>query len=537
MVGVFAGLKWHLVSSRFRRASGAMKAWMIVGWCAAVVALAAVVVGLVSLRGQPDVARTLAVSLFTVQMVSWVLAPLVAFGVDETVDPAMFALLPLSTATLQRGLLVTSVIGYLPVANVVVLIGTAVALSSTWALLPIALIAAGAQLLLCVVISRAASAAMSGLMSGRRGRDLGMVLGSLIFLVYFGFSLALNRASVSGTEGARGSSIGNGARVVSRALEWGPNGALAALPSFVHDGNVGRLLAGLVTAAVGIGLGWWWWNRALRTSLTTTPSTSEGSAPVRRTDGRKAVASSLRGMILLIMARDRRLTWRDPMRRIPWVTVAALAVVWPLLVVPGHGSLFAVAFPAAMIGMQAGNQYAVEGTGLWLHMVAFADRTRARGEVLGHSLFAIVPGTVVVVAAVIVQAVIRHDLQWVPPAIGVCLALMCGSVASAGYTSARLPYAMRQSRKSMFANSIPGQKARTTGSVLAAVGGAAVIALPSAALVVLAVKVSPAFGWAALLVGPLTGAVAIVLLSARAASIYLARMPEILATVAVGDRS
>ena len=56
--------------------------------------------------------------------------------------------------------------------------------------------------------------------------------------------------------------------------------------------------------------------------------------------------------------------------------VGALAIVWPLLVVRGHGSLYAVAFPAVMMGLQAANQFGVEGTGLWLHMVAFADRTR-----------------------------------------------------------------------------------------------------------------------------------------------------------------
>ena len=537
MVGVFAGLKWRLVSSRFRLASSGMKVFLVIGWCVALIALAGVIFGLVSLRTDPELARTVVVSLFTVQMVSWVLAPLVAFGVDETVDPARFALLPLTIGTLQRGLLVSSLVGYLPAANALVLIGAAIALSSTWALLPIALVCAAAQLALCVVVARAASAAMSGLMAGRRGRDLGMLIGSMLFLVYIGLSFALNRASVSADADSGGAAIGNGAKSVSRALEWGPNGALAALPSFVHGGEPGRVLLAVVTAGAAILGGWWWWSKALTTSLTTSPSTSEGSAPAGKADASGAVANSLGGMVALIVARDRLLTWRDPMRRIPWLLVAVLAIIWPLLVVRGHGSLFAVAFPAVMVGMQAGNQFGVEGTGVWLHMVAFADRTRARGEALGHSLFAAVPGTVVVVVAVFVQAIIRDDLKWVPSAIGVCLALMLGSVAVSGYVSARLPYAMRQSRKSMFANSIPGQKGRTFGSILASLGGGLAVALPAIVLLVLAGTVSPVFGWAALIVGPLCGSVAVVMISSLTATTYLARMPEILATVALGDRS
>lgn len=537
MVGIFAGLKWRLVSSRFRAAGRTAKAWLIVGWCAAVLVLGFLVFGFVALRTDPTLARTVVISLFTVQMVSWVLAPLVAFGVDETVDPARFALLPLTNATLQRGLLTSSLVGYLPVANAVVMVGAAIALSSSWALLPVALLCAAAQLVLCVIVSRAASAAMSGLMAGRRGRDLGMVIGSLLFLVYIGLSFALNQTASSTASGGSSSALGSGVTALSRALAWGPNGALAVIPSTLHEADWGRLVIAALTAAAALALGWWWWATALRKSLTTLPSTTEGSAPSDGEASGTAVASSLGGMVSLVIARDRLLTWRDPMRRIPWIIVIALAVLWPLLVVRGHGSLFAVAFPAVMMGLQAGNQFGVEGTGLWLHMVAFADRTRARGEALGHSIFVLLPGTVIVVLAVFLQAIIRDDLRWVPAALGVCLALMLGSVAFGGYMSARLPYAMRQSRKSMFANSIPGQKGRTLGSTLASFGGGVVVALPALVFLVLALSVAPAWGWAALVVGPICGAAAVLLVSNMTASAYLNRMPEILATVAVGDRS
>ena len=96
MVGLFAGLKWRLVRSRVRTATGGAEAWVIVGWGLALVVIVFLILGCFALRTNPAVATTVVVSLFTVQMVSWVLAPLVAFGIDETVDPARFALLPLT---------------------------------------------------------------------------------------------------------------------------------------------------------------------------------------------------------------------------------------------------------------------------------------------------------------------------------------------------------------------------------------------------------------------------------------------------------
>ena len=163
MVGVFASLKWRLVTSRLRAATGVKRVGLIValvraGRCSS----ACWPFGLAALRQVPDIAVPVLITVFTLQLVGWVLTPLVAFGVDETVDPARFALLPIRPQTLQRGLLVTSLIGYFPIANMIVLIGAAIALGVPWSVLPVAVVCAVVQLLLCVVLSRAASTSMSG---------------------------------------------------------------------------------------------------------------------------------------------------------------------------------------------------------------------------------------------------------------------------------------------------------------------------------------------------------------------------------------
>ena len=44
-------------------------------------------------------------------MLGWTLVPLLFFGVDETLDPARFALLPIRGGTLARGMLAAAFIG------------------------------------------------------------------------------------------------------------------------------------------------------------------------------------------------------------------------------------------------------------------------------------------------------------------------------------------------------------------------------------------------------------------------------------------
>jgi ABC-2 type transport system permease protein len=530
MVGVFASLKWRLVTSRLRATTGATRVWMIVLAVVLVALVGLVTFGIGSLRVVPEFAVPILISLFTLQVVGWVLTPLLAFGVDETVDPARFALLPLRPQTLQRGLLATSLIGYLPLANMVVLLGAAVALGVPWSVFPVALVCVILQMLLCVVLSRAASTSMSALMSSRRGRDLGMALGLVIFVAYLGFVTLLNG------DPAEGSAVQAGVSGAAAILRWTPPGALASLPSLVATEQWGAAALAAIIALAALGLAWWWWSTALQRSLTSVPSTTAGSSPAGRGHADTAVGVGVGGTAKVVAGRDRVLVWRDPMRRMPWLMLIVLTVAWPFLVVQGHGAVFAVVFGAVLCGAQAGNQYGVEGSGLWLHLQIITDRARARGEVIGHAVAALIPGTVVVLFAIAVLAVVRSDYDKIPAAIGVCLAALLGSTATASYLYARLPYAQPQSRKSLFDSSVPGQKGRTAAASLGLIGGGLLVALPAAAAVVLSLTVSPIWGWVALVIGPVCGLFTLWIAARMTADRYLDQAPEIFAMVSAGDR-
>lgn len=526
MVALFASLKWRLLTSRLRVASRGKRIATLFGLGALALLAALVGLGLSLLRQNSAAATTSAALFLSGQLIAWVLTPLIAFGVDETVDPRRFALLPLRRSTMLRGLTLSALIGWLPALNIIVLLGVAVMISPSAAVLPIGLLCVAAQMLMVVVLSRAASTSLADLMSTRRGRDLGMLVGFGVFLLYLGVNSGLGLVNSSAGFGA-------GVSVAATVLGWTPPGALARIPGLVHQGDVGLAALLALLPLVTILLGYLWWDRALRKSMESGSSLTESSSPAGQHDFGGAAVGTAR----VVAARDAVLIWRDPMRRLPWLVVLVFTLALPFVWVQGHGALFAVSFGAVLTGTQGGNQFGVDGSGMWLHLVAIGDRARARAEILGHLLLVLIPGAVLVVVGVVVCAVVRDDEQWIPAALGAGLACLIGSAGVAAYMSARTPYAMPQARGSMFASASPQHKGRAFTVSVAILLGGLLIALPGVGFVPLAVLVSPSWGWVGLVVGPAVSGLVTHLLLNRAAAVYFETGPEIFELVKLGDRS
>ena len=184
-----------------------------------------------------------------------------------------------------------------------------------------------------------------------------------------------------------------------------------------------------------------------------------------------------------------------------------------------------------------GNQFGVDGSGMWLHLVAIESRTRARSEIVGHLRMAIVPATLGVLIAVPLVAIVRRDVAWSPVALGIALSAMVGAMALASYLSAAKPYAMPQSRGSMFASSAPQHKGRAALVSLGSLIGSLLFALPAAAFLWPVLAGAPAWGFAALIIGPSVAALVGTVLVRRAAQVYFDSGPEIFNAVRIGDRS
>src|SRR2546425_4490201 len=70
-----------------------------------------------------DARLAVPVVLFTVLFVGWIVVPILAYGLDETLDPDRLALLPLSHRQLMTGLFLASAVGIAPLCTLLALSG------------------------------------------------------------------------------------------------------------------------------------------------------------------------------------------------------------------------------------------------------------------------------------------------------------------------------------------------------------------------------------------------------------------------------
>ena len=127
---VFVRLKLRLVVNGVRRTT--RSTWARIGFAVyLLVALIAAGLGIgvaVALRGDWDAGeqhRNL-VLITTVIVFGWWFAPILSGGVDETIDPARLALVPLTRTELRRGQIAAGFVGISPMVVIVWVVGLVV---------------------------------------------------------------------------------------------------------------------------------------------------------------------------------------------------------------------------------------------------------------------------------------------------------------------------------------------------------------------------------------------------------------------------
>src|SRR5262249_12886261 len=150
-----------------------------------------------SLRGQ-SASVDLTTVVFTGFAFGWLILPLVAFGLDATLDPATLALYPLRTRPLAVGLLAASATGAWPLANVIGLLGVTVGLAPGAFGVVIAVVAVVLQVLFCITMARFVTTSLARLLSSRRGKDFAVLLIIPIFALYEAFAQLVPRLTAEG---------------------------------------------------------------------------------------------------------------------------------------------------------------------------------------------------------------------------------------------------------------------------------------------------------------------------------------------------
>ncbi|NUT31620.1 MAG: ABC transporter permease [Hamadaea sp.] len=516
-VGVFARLKLRVLANGFRGKPVRILMFvlsLVLGlWFGGVGCLALVA----SMRPEfPELTALVPALGGAVLVLGWLLAPLVWFGVDETLNPAKFALLPLRRTTLTGGLLAAALLGVPALATAFAVSGLVIG-AALWHGVGTAVVSAfgvALGLLLCVTLSRAVTSAFSNLLGSRRVRDLAAI-GLALLAALIGPLQVFGLSALPGADFA-------GLKRVAEIVGWTPLGAPWTAGVDAADGQVGAALAKLaITAVTAVAL-LWWWSATLETAML--GATDSGGSrkpvgtatPVRRFFGRlRWLPASADGAMIV---RDARLWWRDARRRANLITFAVIGIFLPVLVNLGPAGLPVEAGDTAipdnpairtatmvMVGVLAAvavaNQFGFDGTAYALHLITgVPGRREMRTRVVGYALY-ILPMIVLISIAV---SVITGDLGELPMRLGALLGAFGVGLAVCLVVSVYGAYALPET-SNPFAINTGGGVAKSLLAVAALLGSGA-LASP---LILFALLAGDLWTWFALPIGVLYAGLAV----------------------------
>jgi ABC-2 type transport system permease protein len=424
----------HLVSS-------------IIGVLAALGVLALLGPGLALLSLQPLRITALTVPLFAFVTLMWGVLSLVATGVDNLLDPARFAVLPVRARTLARGLFAAAYTGI----PALMLVGLAVAQVLAWArqpaALPAALLAAVLGTATAILISRAATSLLARIMTDRIGRFVGAVVVSLVTLLPLGLNLLLTTSTLDSdlrTFDARRS---------AELAGWTPVGWAWVLPFDVASGRWGAAAVHLGLAAALVGGLMWVWVRQLDRALTS-PMTSGGGQRIGR--GRVLGAVLGHSPAATVAARRIRAWYRDSRLVSIALRTAVLPVFFLVQALLTDSQAFAgigIIILAVFAGLTLMNDLAFDGEAWWIHV---STGVRGWEDRLGRVLASTVvfgPSVAVMFAAGFALGLLSNPLAW---ATVVVVAFLSSLALAIGVGSV-----------------LPGTAPRTGGNPFAATSGGA----------------------------------------------------------------
>jgi ABC-2 type transport system permease protein len=524
VVALLVRLKLTLLRNGLRRS-----AWrtvgLVLGGLYALGLVAGVLVGLLALRWT-SLATTADVTVLTYALLGagWLLLSLLVFGVDETVDPAKFALLPVRAREMLPGLLVAGAIGVPGVATVVVGLGLLLAWTRSLPLTLVTLVAVPLGVVTCLLLARAATVAFASFLSSRRFRDLAFVLLALV-----GAGLAVGGNLLGRLAGAGPDQLRAALATAAQIAGWTPFGWAWALPADVARGAWGAAVAHLVLALALVLALWKAWEHFLAARLVEPVEGGGEAARVGRSGWveRLYPASPAGG----VAARTLRYWRRDPryLAGVAGFLIAPVVLIATSLLDPDGSrlvALFAPALLSLLVGASVAQDLSYDGSAVWAHITTGISGAADRwGRVLS-SLTVFGPMLVVLLAAAVL---LTRGWDLLPAVLALTLVFLLGGlgvgafVGSLGQWPAPPPGAN------------PFQKGSSGGlpallSFSVATLGTLVVALPTAALVVWSFF-APWAGWPAVLVALLTGALALRVGVAQGGRLLERRWPEVMAAV------
>ncbi|MFC8845671.1 MULTISPECIES: ABC transporter permease [unclassified Micromonospora] len=497
-------------------------------------------------------------------VLGWLLLPLVFFGVDETLDPARFALLPLSRRTLVTGLFAAALVSVPAVAALIAaggLVLTSGLLGGAAAAL-VAAVGVVAGLLLCVAASRAMTSAFATMLRSRRVRDLAAVLLAVLAAMLGPLQIVV----LAAVQQADWDRLAGVARVVG----WTPLGAPWTVGIDVAEGRAWAVPMKLLITALTIGALLWWWSRSLESAMVGAAgggrirarggAAKAGDGAAKAGDGAAgggaagaasgavgqlfpwAVGWARRDRFGALVARECRYWWRDARRRANLITIAVVGIFVPVMVnlggagfSTGEGLEFAapdsspllVSISMVFVGLLASvtlaNQFGFDGSAYAANVVAgVPGRLELRARMAAFSVY-VLPMLAVVAVAL---GMLLGRPAWLGVMAGSLLASYGAGLAISAFVSVLGAYSLPETSNPFAMNSGAGV-AKSFLTLLSMLGTAAA----SVPMVVAAALLGDAWLWLAPPLGLAYGLGAALLGAYLAGDVLDRRAPELLTAV------
>ena len=404
-------LKWTLWKRSYRKNVGKIIGTVFGALYAlgGLVALVFLFLGTTLWAGEGSTFPMIVRGLGAVTVLAWLLIPVFAFGVDDTLDPRAFALFPHSAKQLQPGMFGAAALSLPSVITLLaILIATGFELlwlivfgqGALWIVLAaLALIPANlAAFALCLLLPRAWFAHSASRTSSRSGREVGGILGFLLmFVVIYGFSLGMQRIDEMDF-----AELGRWIPSVVEAFAWTPFGALFAVPMDLAEGRVLTALLRALIGAAAIVLVWLWWRRSIDLALTSALSgdASSGSTKVSPLVPRfapRTAFGAVMGKSLRYWRRDTR--YLAALGLYPVMLVFFVAMGYTL---PDSRPMMLgmTILMCGMTGMSLSNEIGFDGPAGWVNIVTgLPSRANLLGRIAAMALL-MVPGVLVVTIAI-----------------------------------------------------------------------------------------------------------------------------------------
>lgn len=426
MVATLLRLRFRVLGNQLSRSP-----WQLVGFIFGALyglgVLTAALVGLVFLGLGPEVvAATVITGVGSLVTVGWVLGPLLAFGVDTTLDPDRLIVFPMSLRRMMVALALAGVCGIPGIVTAIAALGTL----ATWVHWPAALIASIVCIPLGVFTAVVASRTMASLASGTGGnRRVREASGILVFI-----PLILAGPIVAGIATGFRMNIDAVATTV-QVLGWTPIGAAWSVPGEVASGNGLAAVLKLAIAAATLALLWVLWGWSMRNSLAHPRQQAAARVAAGKIGWFGRVPANATGALF---ARSLTYWIRDPRYLRQLITVPIVPVLIWFYARNGNVAE-ALSFTGPVVALFVGiilyADLSYDGTAYGTELATGAS---GRADRLGRTLAAAVTGLPLVLLGTVLPFFWSQRWDVFPGVLGMGLGILLTSYGVCAVTSAQL---------------------------------------------------------------------------------------------------